>query len=85
MIPVRSFGDRDVGVFGLARSGLSAIKALKAGGARIFAWDENEAARAEAAALGAKVAPFPAWPWIASGHWCSAPACLSPTQALTKW
>lgn len=63
MITVRNFSDRDVGIFGLARSGLSSIVALKAGGARIFAWDEREEAREKAAALGAQVAPFASWPW----------------------
>ena len=42
MIPARSFeGQR--GVFGLARSGLAAARALKAGGAEVAAWDENPA------------------------------------------
>ena len=63
MIPARAFADREVGVFGLARSGLSSITALKAGGARVFAWDESEQARAEAAERGAHVATFSSWPW----------------------
>lgn len=63
MIPARVFADRDVGVFGLARSGLSSIAALRAGGARVFAWDESEGAHAAASALGAHVAPFASWPW----------------------
>ena len=63
MITARAFADRDVGVFGLARSGVSAIAALKAGGARVCAWDESEEARAKAGGLGARVAPFESWPW----------------------
>ncbi|HEX3430705.1 MAG TPA: UDP-N-acetylmuramoyl-L-alanine--D-glutamate ligase [Rhizomicrobium sp.] len=63
MITVRTFSDRDVGVFGLARSGLSAIASLKAGGARLYAWDESEEGRAEARDAGARVAPFASWPW----------------------
>jgi UDP-N-acetylmuramoylalanine--D-glutamate ligase len=63
MIPARAFANREVGVFGLARSGLSAIAALKAAGARVHAWDENEPARAQAEALGAQIAPFTFWPW----------------------
>jgi UDP-N-acetylmuramoylalanine--D-glutamate ligase len=63
MIPARSFADRDVGVFGLARSGLSSVAALKAGGARIFAWDEKQDAHERAVALGAHVVSFASWPW----------------------
>ncbi|HEV2562976.1 MAG TPA: UDP-N-acetylmuramoyl-L-alanine--D-glutamate ligase [Rhizomicrobium sp.] len=64
MIVARSFANLDVGVFGLARSGISAIRALKAGGARVFAWDDNETMRAEAAREGATVAAFGEWPKI---------------------
>ena len=63
MIVSRAFADRDVGVLGLARSGLSAIASLKSGGARIYAWDESEEARGEASYHGALVAPFASWPW----------------------
>src|SRR5215813_9859690 len=63
MIAARNFAGASVGVFGLARSGLSAIRALKAGQARVFAWDDKEEARAEAARLGAEVMPWEKWPW----------------------
>lgn len=63
MIVSRAFADRDVGVFGLARSGLSAIASLKSGGARIYAWDEDEGPRVQASDNGAMVAPFVSWPW----------------------
>ena len=63
MIPVRSFAHHDVGVFGLARSGLSTIRALKAGGARVFAWDDKESTRVIAEAEGAQVLPWRDWPW----------------------
>jgi UDP-N-acetylmuramoylalanine--D-glutamate ligase len=63
MIPARSMANRDVGVFGLARSGLSAVASLKSGGARVFAWDEDAGARAEGERLGAAIAPFASWPW----------------------
>jgi len=63
MILTRAFADRDVGVFGLARSGLSSVSYLKAAGARIYAWDENEDARVQARDAGAIVAPIAAWPW----------------------
>ncbi|HEY3778840.1 MAG TPA: UDP-N-acetylmuramoyl-L-alanine--D-glutamate ligase [Rhizomicrobium sp.] len=63
MIPARSMANRDVGVFGLARSGVSAVAALKAGGARVFAWDEDEGTRAQGEREGARIAPFASWPW----------------------
>jgi UDP-N-acetylmuramoylalanine--D-glutamate ligase len=52
MIPVDTFADRTVAVFGLARSGLTAARALAAGGARVLCWDENPAACAAASAEG---------------------------------
>ncbi len=63
MIAARSFANADVAVFGLARSGVSAVRALKAGGARVHAWDDNDASRAKAEAEGAIIAPFADWPW----------------------
>jgi UDP-N-acetylmuramoylalanine--D-glutamate ligase len=52
MIPVACFEGRTVAVFGLARSGLAAAKALIAGGAGLACWDENEETCAAAAAEG---------------------------------
>ena len=52
MIPVAGFQNRTVAVFGLARTGLTAARALLAGGARVALWDENADARARAAAEG---------------------------------
>ena len=49
MIPVHTFSGRDVAVYGLGRSGLATCRALMAGGARVCAWDDNEAARKVAA------------------------------------
>ncbi|MCB1531801.1 MAG: UDP-N-acetylmuramoyl-L-alanine--D-glutamate ligase [Alphaproteobacteria bacterium] len=46
-------GQKPVAVFGLARSGLSTIKALRAFGIEVLAWDDREEARNEAEALGA--------------------------------
>ena len=63
MIEVGCFKEQTVGVFGLARSGLSAIRALRAGGARVFAWDDKEAPRLVAAHEGATVEPWERWPW----------------------
>jgi UDP-N-acetylmuramoylalanine--D-glutamate ligase len=63
MIEVGDFKGKTVGVFGLARSGLSAIRALKSGGAMVFAWDDKEAARSAAESAGALVEAFAGWPW----------------------
>lgn len=48
MIPVQGYSGATVAVLGLGRSGLSAARALREGGARVVAWDDNEAARAVA-------------------------------------
>jgi len=63
MIAARTFAHQDVGVFGLARSGLASVRALKAGGARIYAWDDRESARIAAEAEGAVTVPWRDWPW----------------------
>ena len=46
MITAPAYQGKKVGVFGLARSGLSAVHSLVASGAQVYAWDDNEAARA---------------------------------------
>ena len=55
MIPVRAFEGRDVAVYGLARSGVAAARALMAGGARVAAWDDNETARKAASDAGVPI------------------------------
>ncbi|MGY9106432.1 MAG: UDP-N-acetylmuramoyl-L-alanine--D-glutamate ligase, partial [Alphaproteobacteria bacterium] len=62
MISVDSFRDKTVGILGLARSGVSSARALIAGGARVVAWDDNDAARANAP-LGTSLTPWEQWPW----------------------
>ncbi len=52
MIPVRGFEEKTVAVFGLARTGLAAARALVAGGAQVALWDENAERRATAEAEG---------------------------------
>jgi len=63
MIPVRAFANADVAVFGLARSGVSSVAALKAGDARVVAWDDNPAGREAAEKAGARIIPHEQWPW----------------------
>ena len=52
MIPVQGVTDQTIAVLGLGRSGLSAARALRAGGAHVLAWDDGEAGRAAAEAEG---------------------------------
>ncbi|HZJ12952.1 MAG TPA: UDP-N-acetylmuramoyl-L-alanine--D-glutamate ligase, partial [Methyloceanibacter sp.] len=52
MIPMTIFAGRDVAVLGLGLSGLATLRALQAGGANVFAWDDKEAARVEASTEG---------------------------------
>lgn len=49
------FAGQKLAVFGLARSGLALIDALVAGGAQVFAWDDNESAVAKARQHGVPV------------------------------
>jgi UDP-N-acetylmuramoylalanine--D-glutamate ligase len=49
MTPVTSFKGRRVAVFGLGASGLSAARALLAGGADVLVWDDSEKSREAAA------------------------------------
>ena len=48
MIPVPLYRNRPVAVLGLARSGLAAARALRAGGACVLCWDDLPAARTRA-------------------------------------
>jgi UDP-N-acetylmuramoylalanine--D-glutamate ligase len=52
MIPVAGFEGQKVMVLGLGRSGLSAARALQAGGAEVLCWDDGAAGRAAAEAEG---------------------------------
>ena len=56
MIPVRGYDGHRVAVLGLGRSGLPTVRALRAGGAEVVAWDDGEAARARAEAEGVALA-----------------------------
>ncbi|HVY85403.1 MAG TPA: UDP-N-acetylmuramoyl-L-alanine--D-glutamate ligase [Caulobacterales bacterium] len=63
MIPITEFAGRDVAVFGLARTGLAAARALKAGGARVHAWDDSDVTRAKAEAAGVPVSDINMRDW----------------------
>jgi UDP-N-acetylmuramoylalanine--D-glutamate ligase len=78
MIPVAAYQDRAVAVFGLARSGIAAARALTAGGAAVAAWDDGEQAREVARAAGIALVPPSSleWPTLAA-------LILSPGVPLT--
>jgi len=52
MTPVTTFSGKTLALFGLGGSGLVTALALKEGGARVIAWDDNSAKVAEAASRG---------------------------------
>jgi UDP-N-acetylmuramoylalanine--D-glutamate ligase len=62
MIAIDAFAGQAVGVLGLARSGISAARALIGAGAKVHAWDDSEKSRAQAPA-GTQLAPWENWPW----------------------
>ncbi len=63
MIPVHVFSGKTVALFGLGLSGIAAARALRAGDARVLAWDDVEAARDAAASEGIEVADLNAVDW----------------------
>ncbi|OGN50588.1 MAG: UDP-N-acetylmuramoyl-L-alanine--D-glutamate ligase [Caulobacterales bacterium RIFCSPHIGHO2_01_FULL_67_30] len=78
MIPVPGFEGRRVAVFGLGRSGITAARALKAGGATPILWDDGVSGRLQAQAEGFVVEDLTAADW--SGF---AALVLSPGAPLT--
>jgi UDP-N-acetylmuramoylalanine--D-glutamate ligase len=63
MIASHSFTGRTVAVFGLARTGLGAVRSLVAGGTEVIAWDDNSLARDTGSLAGAEIMPWREWPW----------------------
>jgi UDP-N-acetylmuramoylalanine--D-glutamate ligase len=63
MIASHAFAGRTVAVFGLARTGLGAVRSLVAGGAQVIAWDDNSMARDVGGLAGAQIMPWREWPW----------------------
>ncbi|MDP3116851.1 MAG: NAD(P)-dependent oxidoreductase, partial [Phenylobacterium sp.] len=78
MIPVRGFEGKTVAVFGLARTGLAAARALQAGGANVALWDERPAAREAAIAEGFDLTDLSSADW-----WSFSARLLSPGVPLT--
>ena len=78
MIRVPGFEGRRVAVFGLGRSGLTAARALKAGGAEPILWDDSVSSRLQAEAEGFRVED------LAKADWSDMAALvLSPGAPLT--
>jgi UDP-N-acetylmuramoylalanine--D-glutamate ligase len=63
MIVSHAFAGKKVSVFGLARTGLSAIASLTAGGTEVIAWDDNSAARDLGGQAGSEILPWREWAW----------------------
>lgn len=66
MIPLHSYHNKTVGVFGLGKAGFATVASLVAGGAKIFAWDDGEASREKVRAQFGKqctLVPIRQWPW----------------------
>ena len=63
MIPVRGFEGKTVAVFGLARTGLAAARALLAGGAEVAVWDERAQGLASAQAEGLEIVDLSVAEW----------------------
>lgn len=78
MIAVRGFAGKTVAVFGLARTGLAAARALVAGGAKVALWDDRPAGRDAAVAEGFELTD------LAQADWGDfAALMLSPGVPLT--
>jgi UDP-N-acetylmuramoylalanine--D-glutamate ligase len=63
VIPVRGFEGKRVAVFGLGRTGLTAARALRAGGAEPVLWDEKQPSRDAAIAEGFTVEDLSTADW----------------------
>lgn len=63
MIPVTTFKDRKVALFGLGGSGMATARALVDGGADVFAWDDNPDSVEKAKASGIKTADLRQIDW----------------------
>jgi UDP-N-acetylmuramoylalanine--D-glutamate ligase len=78
MIPVTTFRDRRVALFGLGGSGLATAKALVAGGAQVTAWDDNPDSVVKAQAAGVETADLRGIDWTQQSAFV-----LSPGVPLT--
>ncbi|WNJ92382.1 UDP-N-acetylmuramoyl-L-alanine--D-glutamate ligase [Bosea sp. 685] len=78
MTPVTVFKGKRLALFGLGGSGLATVRALKAGGAEVAAWDDNQASRDKASVEGIAIVD------LALADWAGFAAfILSPGVPLT--
>lgn len=63
MIKAKSFKGKNVAVFGLGRTGITAALSLVAGGAAVHAWDDNEATREAAKTAGVPLTDLNDFEW----------------------
>jgi UDP-N-acetylmuramoylalanine--D-glutamate ligase len=78
MIPVTTFKDKAVALFGLGGSGLATAQALVAGGARVTGWDDNPDSVRKAAEAGIATQDLRTIDWTAQAAFV-----LSPGVPLT--
>ncbi len=64
MITSNEYSGKYVAVYGLGRTGLSAIRSLKEGGADIVAWDDSDEACQSAGDAGALIMHPSGWNWL---------------------
>ena len=57
MIPIPFYAQQRIAVFGLGRTGQSAVRALVAGGAEVLVWDDDPDRRGRAETLGGRAVP----------------------------
>jgi UDP-N-acetylmuramoylalanine--D-glutamate ligase len=84
VIPVRGFEGETVAVFGLGRTGLTAARALIAGGAQVALWDDNAKARDAAEAEGLPVVDLTKADWSRFGALMLSPG-LPLTHPVPHW
>tara|TARA_R110002110_G_scaffold3104_3_gene15856 strand:+ start:11281 stop:12690 length:1410 start_codon:yes stop_codon:yes gene_type:complete len=88
MIAVTGFKRRNVAVLGLGKSGLATVRALEAGGATVFAWDDADAKRAEAERMGVTLTDAEGWDWTTLAALVLSPGIPlthpEPHRAVTK-
>jgi len=65
MIRARGFEGKNIALFGLGISGRAAVASLLAGGAQVSAWDDSEAARAQAQSEGIELTDLSSSDWSA--------------------
>jgi UDP-N-acetylmuramoylalanine--D-glutamate ligase len=73
MTPVTHAAGQTIALFGLGGSGLATARALRAGGARVIAWDDSETQAARARDAGVETADLRAIDWRAITSFVLAP------------